>query len=189
MCCCKPSVVNLLKLIVILGHQNLLMKIILLLLFCCTAELSFAAAFIIPPPEDSTLERKAYELNWKEFLEKYGRDDSSRALINLFFHKREIGVPNAGIGAPMLLAGGIGLGITSNKLENGTGSWNTLGQALLFTLILGAGAALFSVGMSFLGKYSRKKLLKLLDGYFAGKPLPRGITKNRAFRKNLQSAN
>jgi hypothetical protein len=59
----------------------------------------------------------------------------------------------------------------------------------LFTIILGAGIALVSVGIGLGGKYSRRKLFKILNNYFNGKPIPRGIAKNRAFRKMLLPVN
>jgi len=139
---------------------------------------------------DTVIDRPVYALTRDEFLTKYGRDDSSKALINFFFERRS---PQAGMigGGSVLTAGGtIGLVAAVNGVNDRS---NDLGQqlndlwlAILAGIALGAGIALVSVGISLGSRYSKKRLLRLLDNYFAGSPMPRGIARNTMFRAFVQ---
>src|ERR1700712_2523832 len=92
-----------------------LMKIIFVFLFCGLHAFSFGATLPTALSDDTSNKKKPYELDQTEFLARYGRDDSSRALINLFFHKRGIGLPDIAVGIPLLITGGIGLGVINHK--------------------------------------------------------------------------
>jgi len=169
-----------------LGYQNLFMKILLFFLCCCMIEFSFAANTPLRALEDSSIKKAPYELSQNEFLQQYGRDDSSKALIDFFFHRRMPGITEFAVGMPLLIAGGIGIGAVNHTANEGNGTWDTVGQGLIFALLLGAGIALSIVGICMWSRYPRKRLLRLLNNYFGGKPLPRGITKNRTFKSFVQ---
>ncbi len=71
----------------------------------------------------------------------------------------------------------------SNNLEDG---WASLFAVTLAGLALGGGVAFSSAGTGLWIRYSRKRLLKLLNDYLAGMPMHRGIAKNRMFRGYVQ---
>ena len=162
--------------------------IVLAFLFACPGY-SIAASVPAVMLIDTNINRD-YALTQDEFLAKYGRDDSSRALINFFFKRRS---PQAGMigGGLVLTAGGtIGLVAAVNGVNNRSNDFgeqlNDLWLAVLAGIAMGAGIALASVGIGLGSRYSKKRLLRLLDNYFASKQIPRNIAKNIMFRGFVQ---
>jgi hypothetical protein len=164
------------------------MKIIFALIFLLIIKFSFASA-ISPMPLTDTTVKKEYKRNRNEFLDRYGHDDSSRALINFYFHRRGLVIGNLSAGIPFTLLSGIAL-FPATAAENSNG--NGLGTALLFPILF-TGVMLILVGSylwirySHTTLYSRKRLLILLDDYFNGKSIPWVISKNKVFKAILWS--
>jgi hypothetical protein len=168
------------------------MKTMLLIFFCFAMEFSFGAYLPSLPPEDSTVPQKAYKMEKKGFLERYGRDDSSKALIYFYFRKRKVNKNIFFPGAALGLAAGIGYFPVNNLPD--IGEFNTAdykGGNKIF-LVLGifclaaAGIPLLLVGGSLWMHYSRKKLLKLLNDHFNGRSIPAGIARNKSFKYYLE---
>jgi hypothetical protein len=59
----------------------------LVIAFLVTIKISFASDLAVPALDDTTITKNEYKSSRKEFLEKYGRDDSSTALINFSLPK------------------------------------------------------------------------------------------------------
>lgn len=129
---------------------------------------------------------KSHKLSQQEFLDKYGRDDSSRALIKYYFQKR-----NA---AKWVLFYGAGTGAVSAIAYAltwaGAGSATGLGAIFVIIIVLSGlftGAIFALTGLLFLLTYSRKKLFRLLKNYHRGNGIPKKIRTAKAF-KNLLKA-
>ena len=169
------------------------MKTMLLVFFLCSAQFSFASILSLLPLHDTVAPPGPYKLNKNEFLEKYGRDDSSRALILFYFRKRKIDQTNFYAGAFLALIGGIAVFPVKNLPD--MGDYNSLNYSpsdkLAFSIgivcLLAAGIPLLLTGGSLLLRYNRKRLLKMLDNYFTGKFIPRGIVGNKYFKTYLKS--
>jgi hypothetical protein len=165
------------------------MKAIFTCIFLCTIKFSFAASTNSISPGDSII-KKAYKINREEFLEKYGCDDSSRALINFYFKKRNHQKGNFLAGAGALLIAGIAFGSVNNLMnddknynyDNGLPNAQTTFLAIAIIVMAFMGLPLIISGGTLWIIYSRKKLLKLLDRYNNGKSIPRGISRNKMFR-------
>ena len=166
------------------------MKLLLISTMLFSSMQSIGASVPVFMVMDTSIDRPTYALSQDQFLAKYGRDDSSKALINFFFKRRS---PGAGMiaGGLVLTAGGtVGLIAAVNGVNDQS---NDLGQQLndlwlsiLAGIALGAGIALAAVGISLGSRYSKQRLLRLLDNYFAGIPIPRNIAKNIMFRGFVQ---
>jgi len=166
------------------------MKLVLLTAVLFSGYYSAATGFAHSVLPDTIIDRPAYALTQHEFLEKYGRDDSSKALINFFFKRRSPGAGMIGGGLVLTVGGTVGLVAAVNGVNDRS---NDLGQqvndlwlAVLAGIALGAGVALTAVGVGLGGRYSKQRLLRLLDNYFAGIPIPRNIVKNIMFRGFVQ---
>jgi hypothetical protein len=130
--------------------------------------------------------KNLYKLSQTEFLNHYGTDDSSRALINLFFNKRHIG--RKFLFVPLVLLGSysIAFGIfllTSKSMGIGTAIvWGSyLGVVAGLTLVFSL------IGGLKLKRYSRKNLYRLLNKYHAGMSIPVNIRTKPAFNKQLMN--
>lgn len=158
------------------------LRISLLLFFCFKMLMGFG--FSVIPFTDSTTGKK-HQLTREAFLNRYGTDDSSRALIHYFFDKRQVAqkkaITRAGIaaGAGILFA----LLVMSNIFQ---------GNLLLIIAAIGLGSAfwvflLFGIFSGIvLYSFSRKRLLRLLQAYQQGKPLPKKITRQLPFKMHLR---
>jgi hypothetical protein len=165
---------------IIIKYKRTLISIIFCFFFFnlsfCATGCSKSTDSIIPP--------KDYQHNRNYFLNTYGKDDSSRALIKFFFKRRHYGKKETFVWA--------GIGIVSTILfitviQNGDGGINS--GSFLLGLILGAsiygGIAGVIEGSFIWLKYSRKKLLKFLIDYNAGRGLPKNIVRKRRFKNQL----
>ena len=126
--------------------------------------------------------KKPFKISKTEFLNNYGKDDTSRALIALFFSKRSIGLKLLFVPLALDMAGGIALGIylAGNPFVN-TGV--AYGWVFLFSLLIAGTIVCSSIGGIKLHRYSRKNLYLLLNNYFAGQSVPYYIKKNSFFKK------
>jgi hypothetical protein len=166
------------------------MKPILIAAILFSGSYSFASTPAGFVSADTAINPRSYALTQDQFLADYGRDDSSKALINFFFQKRSKGQTIFGAGAAVTVLAGVGLGVAVNQTNKES---DDLGNELasIFAVIiagiaLGAGIALAAVGTALWGRYSRKRLLALLDNYSAGKSIPGSITRNIMFRSFVQ---
>ena len=168
------------------------MKTVLLFIFCfsfCTAFANYAVSL---PASDTVPPPLSHKLNKEAFLACYGKDDSARALIQVYFHRRKGGIPFLAIGSPVTVASGIGLIAAQSQLkkDNKDGTLDhQLGDSIasgIMGVFLGLGAAFVLIGLPRMHRYSRKRLLRALTDYYAGKPIPHGIAKNRHFKSYIQ---
>jgi hypothetical protein len=116
-------------------------------------------------PTDTTQPRKPWKIPKQQFLNKYGSDDTAKAIINFYFarHKKSIKTvialgPFAVLGSWFLVA------LVTNPY----------GQIAFLSVGIYIGAAVVLFDMSTLVswyriiKYPRKKLSKTLNNYFSG---------------------
>ena len=157
---------------------------LLLLVFTFISSHGVAASF--PKTDTSVYPRKPHKLNQQQFLDRYGTDDSARALIRYYYPKRKAAVRSILQSAGLLIISGILSAIifsTSTGIESGYG-------ALFILLILlssaYAGAAFILINTAILLVYSRKRLYRLLRDYTKGKKLPRRIIRKKSFIRLLK---
>jgi len=169
--------------------EAVFMKLILVAILFCS-QYSMAASMPALMPTDTSIHPQANAITQEAFLAKYGRDDSSKALINFFFQKMKKSEGMVTGGLLLGAAGTAGYLVGAHKANDQSNSFSDeLGYvvlALLGAFALGGGIALASVGTGLLSRYSKKRLLKLLESYFAGTPIPRGIARNIMFRSYVQ---
>ena len=120
------------------------------------------------------------------FLDTYGKDDSTRALINYFFRVRKAAAVEVAIS---LVAGG-GLYLFANYIfgpTNHTGyGYGTVFLAI-FAIPLIPGFAVGVVeGTVTRLIFTREKLLELIADYQQGKHLPKRVTHKRRFRQEME---
>ena len=128
---------------------------------------------------------KGHKLSQQQFLDQYGTDDSSRALIKYYFQRR-----NA---AKWILYYGAGTGAVSAiayaLIWAGAGSATGLGAIFAIIIVLSGlftGAIFALTGLLFLLTYSRKKLFRLLKNYHRGNGIPKKIRNAKAFKNLLK---
>jgi hypothetical protein len=163
------------------------MKTILLISFLLMLKFAAASNLVSSPLRDSSIRHKEHKLNEKEFLEKYGRDDSSRALISFYFLKRSKGITRFSIAAPSTVLPGIALVPVANKAEGDKGNMHDASAAGGLTILLCGAIAFLSLATAVWVRYSRKKLLRVLTDYSIGKHIPKGIAKNMVFKGFLHN--
>ena len=131
-------------------------------------------------PFDSSL-LKPHKLSQKEFLKKYGTDDSSRALIKDYFNKR------AWFRNAALLYGtlsGTGYIILNGIATKGSDVVNGKGVFAAFLVLL-FGLTTPVVAYRWL-RTSRKKLFEMLEDYKKNKILPEKIRRSSSFQRFLK---
>lgn len=154
---------------------------LLFLLFFFNASSGYAASF---PRVDSAIQpRKPHKLNQQQFLDRYGTDDSSRALIRYYFPRHQTNAVLAVYsGGAMVLAGALAAFVllTTNF------------DLLTFLIVVALGAAayvaalLFVITGIFLLINSRRRLYKFIQNYHNGKGLPRRIGRKKTFLRLLK---
>jgi hypothetical protein len=114
---------------------------------------------------DTTQPVKSHKISHRQFLDRYGKDDTAKTLINYFFLQRKKTSKTTIVSSVAL---GVGVALTAYAAA----SVSIFGVAFVTVpvMILSLGFLLRSC--SALSKFSRKKLLKTLDNYFAGKGVP-----------------
>ena len=154
---------------------------VILFSFCsCTA-------FAIQPDGDSLpLARKPHKLTKQQFLDRYGTDDSSRALINYYFLDRNIASGLTLKSALSLgLTGVLGGIIISTSNDEGK-SLNAFFALLLLLAVAYAAALLLLTGTVLLLLQSRRRLFRYLQAYHNGNGLPHRISRKKAFLRWLK---
>ena len=132
--------------------------------FCFSNYFSFAANCNSLPLKD-TVSPKQYKICQKEFLQKFARNDTSRALILFYFHRCRAGISKFVAGFPMVAFCGVVLNVVSREMNNEVpGGPDNLSndpravlQAILFFCM---GIALLSTGIPVWARYSRKKVVE-----------------------------
>jgi hypothetical protein len=125
-----------------------------------------------------------YHLNRIEFLNKYGKDDTSRALISFYFHKRSLGRKLIFFPFILDLVALAGFWLYFTYVTAPADGW----AFTFFSIGFIASMAIFSIiGGIVLLTHSRKKLLQLLNEYNRGRSIPDAIRSNSYFKKQLQS--
>ena len=144
---------------------------------------TFAASKSTAPRYTIHSQDKPWQISEMSFIELYGKDDTSRALIDYYFHKRRGGK------LTMLITGGIIpasiiTAILINKAAIGTSSYIS-GGTLLFIIIAEAALIAMVVGFFEWLSHSRHKLFTLLKDYQNGKSITSGMRSNNIFRRYL----
>ncbi|RYE28051.1 MAG: hypothetical protein EOP42_17935 [Sphingobacteriaceae bacterium] len=139
---------------------------------------------------DTTVNKSNYKLSRKEFLSRYGKNDSVKAFINFYFNKRGNRLADAVSpvvsGSLLLLALNKSRPVSNIKDDY---SFAIVGSLVIFTTGFVASFIVQEVKRSILTK---KKLYIILDNYNHGIQLPEKITRKRKFKielKKLQSRN
>jgi len=139
---------------------------------------------------DTSINKSNYKHSRQYFLENYGKDDSTKALVNYFFAKREKALIETVIPA---VAGGVAaalvarLSYSANNPTSGKGSgYAGLVIVPAFLVVLYSSVTLIDGQIKWL-VFNRRKLLVILISYNSGKSLPKKITHRKAFKYELES--
>jgi hypothetical protein len=129
---------------------------------------------------DTTHPVKPYKIFHKQFLEEYGKDDTSRAIINYYFKKRT----NAGkdiivMSTITAVSGSLLLVFAESNAVILPFFAEGLFAAAFWTLGITLIACLYR-----LFHFSRKNLLKELNDYFSGKEISFRLKKRLYKKKN-----
>lgn len=123
---------------------------------------------------DTIQPAKHYKISQQQFLDKYGRDDTAKIIINYYFLRHKKATKKL-IPYSLVIAGSGVLYATSvvNRAAGVELIWGslTIGAMVFF------GVFLLSCWND-LYDFSRKKLLKTLGNYFSGKGIPSRLKKN-----------
>ena len=152
------------------------MKILAVFSCICfvTAHLHAAAPYI------DSIPAKRHKISHQQFLDKYGQDDTARAVIDYFFHEHKKATRGI-IPYTLITAGGITLYATAIAGGN-AGTVIIIGTIIILITVI---CATFLLGsLVDLVKFSRKRLLKILDNYFSGNGIRRRLKKNLYSQKS-----
>ena len=162
------------------------MKAFLICLVAIILGCSLAFAEKIIVKHDSVINQTDFKHNKQYFLDHYGADDSTRALINTFFRVRKAAV----VEVAYSVVAGVGIYIFANHVfgpgDNKSNSWNTIALAIFAIPLIPAFAIGVGEGTVTYLIYSRQKLLHLLMDYQNGKNLPRRFTHRTRFRQEFK---
>jgi hypothetical protein len=128
--------------------------------------------------QDTSLPVKYKSQQW--FQTKYGRDDTSKAIIDYFFLKRQR------LLTPLLISAGLTLTIGVTALFTAGPGKNDIAYDI--GLILGGSfffSAFFVLLMEYLN-YTKRKLIKTLDHYRSGKGIPKRLSKVPSWQKFMK---
>lgn len=164
------------------------MRYFLLFAFVILFNIKNVRADVGKNSSDTSVDQSSYKKSKPYFLEHYGKDDSTKALINYFFVKRKTAFYQTVI--PIVVGGGLIILLARALNRN-----NLPPSKDDYAGILLGGAAV-SVGLQSAGQiidgqikwlvFNRRRLLKTLVDYNTGKPLPKRITRRKQFRKQLE---
>lgn len=133
---------------------------------------------------DTSINKSYYKLPRKKFLENYGNDDSTKALINFYFNKRGNRLVDAippAIGGSLLV-----FALTRKQSINHTqddySNLIIIGPLIIFTTSFVATFIVQEIKRSILTK---KKLYIILNNHNHGIRLPERITWKRKFKTEL----
>ena len=127
---------------------------------------------------------KPWKITEQQFLDQYGKDDSSRALIRFYFEKKRI--TKRSTSNLVIITGGFA--VITGALIVATQNSRSDNLAAVFVAFLSTSLSvfltfLFGVALIFM---SRKYLFKLLNKHQSGKRLPRKIVDDPRYNKFLQ---
>lgn len=152
--------------------------------FLISSTLIFAQNTIII--QDSVINQTDFKHDKQYFLDHYGNDDSTKALINTFFRVRKA----AAVEVAYSVVAGVGLYIFVNYVfgpgENKSNTWNTVILAIFAIPLIPAFAVGIAEGTVTYLIYNRQKLLHLIADYQQGKHLPRRFTHRVRYRQELR---
>jgi len=156
---------------------------IFILVLCCFAITAACASSSLKA--NDSLPATEYKLSKPEFIQRYGKDDSSKALIRFYFHKREraqkmIFIP--------VIAGSVTAAFIAVAASN---SSNNSGYEEFFfyefmSLIVTAALVLTLTGVVRCLLFTRRKLLLRLRQYEAERYIPENITASKLFKMSLK---
>jgi hypothetical protein len=167
--------------------------IVALFIFSLVVNYAFASRFATFNPADSVEPViKEHKLSREQFLEKYGRDDSTRALINFYFAVRKKSTKMIWVSLVSLAVLSIIIGVIATTYADPKypGTYDDLGAAVaivFFSTGIYAAAVFAMIGTIRTLMYSRKKLLRILKNYYDGYSLPPRITKSKGFLKFMKA--
>lgn len=137
------------------------------------------------PANDSTQTKKTWKISEQQFLDQYGKDDTSRALIRYYFKKRT-GFRNASI-FTSAGTGVFGFLIQAMAADSRGGrGLDTLGEA--FLLLMGF-CFLALAAIVVITKWltmTRRYLFKLIRRFNRGKGIPKRMSSDDLFKKILK---
>jgi hypothetical protein len=156
-------------------------RILVLLLYLLAAQPALATA---PVYKDSTTPPGTARLSRQQFLDRYGTNDTARALIGYYFDK------NKKAKRDLIIYGiaGVVAGFLLDAIFVGRWNMDALG-GLILVLILGS--FVYVCGITVLislykwWRFSRRRLAVQLERHRAGKPLRKSIYRNTAFKRHL----
>lgn len=128
---------------------------------------------------------KPWKITEQQFLDQYGKDDSSRALIRYYFERKRKtrkSTSNLAIitGGFAIISGGVFISTRNSASDNLAVPF----VAFLATSISALLTLLFGVALI---SMNRRYLFKLLQKYHSGKGIPRKITEWPLFEKLLET--
>ena len=143
------------------------------------------SAAITTNQPDSSVTVTDYKHSHQFFLDKYGTDDTTKALINYFFRERKIAayetiLPVVAVGVSALL-----LNALSNRNVKEDAGGAGLSSALSLIAIIYGSPVYFIDGQIKWLRFSRKRLLTFLTGYNSGNSLTHRITRRKVFKSEL----
>ena len=161
------------------------MKYYLFLPFVYFLNCSNISAAIITNDPDSSITVTDYKHSHQFFLDKYGTDDTTKALINYFFRERknafyETVLPVVAVGVSALLLNALG----NVNIKEDTGGAGLL-VALPLAVVIFEAPVYFIDGQIRWLRFSRKRLLSFLTSYNFGNSLTHRITRRKVFKSEL----
>lgn len=151
------------------------MKIFLLCLAMLLLADSFVFADKIIVSQDSLIDPTDFKHDKQYFLDHYGKDDSTKALINTFFRVRREAVVETVFGS-IVTTGSVVL----------LSSPDAFLLFFAFAPIIATAAILIIDGPITTLVYTRKKLLHFIADYQTGKHLPRRFTHRLSYKRELR---
>jgi|SRR5687768_14117006 len=112
----------------------------------------------------------------EDFLKKFNFNDTSYALINLFFTKNKRGKTQTIIGGAFLAGGTVALAIPSEPGDDQIG-FGDLVRPVVEPGAATLGAIITTSGIIKLGRYTKEKLFILLSSFKNGSPIPKQYAK------------
>jgi len=120
-----------------------------------------------------SIDPSRYLLNKKQFMDKYGIDDTSRALINFYFSKRNTAGSFLSIYTIFFTGQLYVIAIAATFPGEGLISTGVVILCIGYTLLVFVPATVFLIeGLQGLGKYSKKKLYIEVMNYLKGNGIP-----------------
>ncbi len=118
------------------------------------------------------------------FLDTYGKDDSTRALINYYFRVRKAAAVETIVG--LVLGSSSAIYISNAFSQNSNFSFGA--SLLAYYIIPFAGVFALEVieGSVIRIVFTKQKLLRLIADYQHGKHLPKRFTRKRRFRREME---